>query len=100
MTDEIEASCQPAASRDKKLGPTLVSKWIEIEDCILKGFGVESDTISHGSKFSDGDTMRPKHPWIDLFALWAAFDSPRSITKKCKYQKHIHQLKKGHLEID
>lgn len=54
----MEASCQPPARGDKKLGPTFVSKRVEIEDGILKGFRVKSNPISNCAKFSDGDTVR------------------------------------------
>lgn len=81
----MEASCQPPASWDKKLGPTLVCEGIEIEDGILKGFCVESDPISNSAKFSDSDTVRSNFSCVGPFAaMWTALDSPWSTTEQCK----------------
>lgn len=69
MADEVEASCQPPASRDKKLGPSFVRKRIKIEDGVLKRFCVESDTISNCSKFGDCDAVRSNSFLIMQFAM-------------------------------
>jgi hypothetical protein len=57
VAGKIEASCKPPSRRHIKLGTTLISEGLEIENGIPEGYGIQCFAISHSTKLQDGHTV-------------------------------------------
>ena len=93
MTDEVEATSQPAAGGDKELGPAFVGERVEIENGVLKCFGVEGEAVSNGAELGDRNAVRPKESLRPAGASASLSHTPIRRCQQCnKHNNQLHHL--------
>lgn len=93
VAGKVKTSSKPAARRNIELSTTLVSKWLDIENSILKGYRVQCFPISNCPKLQEWHAVRSGIQRLHVFTLSIlSFSIILNSTTKCQKQNQS-QLK-------